>query len=157
MVRLSDRDREHHERNEPARSRRCQGSGGNALTFKLRDLAATELQSQAWQTIADEIAHAFLVGDEYALKGATIVPGGFGSLQDRSNLQYALEVLKADGITADVAKIKWNWHRIAAASLITGAMYPLGGENYEVPVAPKSGFRLSPRSRCRSSCGSAPA
>jgi len=114
----------------------------NALTQKLPSLDSTELQSQAWQTIAHEIAHAFLVGDEYALAGATMAPGGYPPLQDRSNLQYAVEVLKADGITADVAKIKWNWHRIAAASLITGAINPLGGEVYEVPVAPKSGFRF---------------
>lgn len=114
----------------------------NALTQKLPSLDSTELQSQAWQTIAHEVAHAFLVGDEYALAGATMVPGGYPPLQDRSNLMYASDVLKPDGVTADIAKIKWNWHRIAAASLLTGAINPLGGENYEVPVAPKSGFRF---------------
>jgi len=114
----------------------------NALTQKFPPLDGMELLEQAWQTVAHEIGHAFGLGDEYSLTGATLSEDNpFVNLR-ASNLMAARDVLKPDGATVDVDKIKWNWHRIRAASLITGPINPRGGEVYEIPVALKSGFRF---------------
>ena len=112
----SHRDREHHERNEPARSRRCQGSGPQRADAQV---ARPRCDGVAEPGVADHRPR-----DRTRLPGRRRIRAErrhysarrVRARQDRSNLQYALEVLKADGITADVAKIKWNWHRIAAAS-----------------------------------------
>jgi hypothetical protein len=54
----------------------------------------------------------------------------------------AADALNPDGATVDVGKLKWNWHRIRVASLVTGPIHPRGGEVFEIPVAPNSGLRF---------------
>jgi hypothetical protein len=87
-----------------------------------------------------EIGHGFGLGDEYSLTGATWSPDEMKTANN-SNTMPASDALKADA-TVDVGKLKWNWHRIAVASLIVGPINPKGGNVFEVPVAPKSGFRF---------------
>lgn len=113
----------------------------NALKLDPQPLASMELLDAAWRTVAHEMGHAFGLGDEYSMTGSTWSPDEMRK-PNFSNLMPASAALGADGATIDVGKLKWNWHRIRAASLITGPINPRGGEVYEIPVAPKSGFRF---------------
>jgi hypothetical protein len=102
--------------------------------------AALRPRPDTWRVFAHELAHAFGLGDEY-VKLAEAYTGGEGGLEDYANLTTITEILGANGAILP-SRIKWNWHRILFATIVTGDITSANGR-FVVPVQPVPGFRIA--------------
>lgn len=97
-------------------------AGRNAITFDSPPADQIDLDDDTWLTIAHELGHAFSLGDEYANKSGTFV-GAPTVYDDFPNLMAYSAAIKADQTTPDptivVNQLKWNWHRIQKAAVLT--------------------------------------
>src|SRR6266540_4166179 len=73
--------------------------------------------SENWVTLAHELAHAFGLGDEY-VDFAEEYPGVEPDLNRDANLMTMNAVVLTNG-SPSPSSIKWNWHRIQKACVIT--------------------------------------
>ena len=96
----------------------ARATGRNALMLQLPrgDLS---LRSPTWRVCAHELAHAFGLGDEYA-RIRQRRTGQESELNDYANLMFEAGA-RVDGETEKInfGLIKWNWHRIRKACVIT--------------------------------------
>jgi IgA Peptidase M64 len=114
----------------------AQAAGRNALTLAAPPLSAMRALPETWEVIAHELGHAFGLGDEYPLGGNF----SFGSFPE-PNLMAPNAVLNADK-TVRISQIKWNWHRVRKASVITRPIHDLNNGTFRVFVAKGSGFQF---------------
>ncbi len=82
--------------------------------------------------VVHEFAHAHGCGDEYDYGGAP-VSGMFVAPRDESrnisgfgNVEHSSDIT-LEGARSSLARVKWNWHRIGAASEIVAAVSPPSG------------------------------
>jgi hypothetical protein len=118
-------------------------AGRRALTYDPPVLTEKSIDSITWHTFAHELAHTLHVGDEYT--------GAFGTFADPEaslnrwgNLTTAGTAIGADG-KVRVDQIKWNWHRIRKASVLTRAVKDMGGGVVHVYVGPARALQFSAR------------
>jgi hypothetical protein len=114
----------------------AQAAGRNALTLAAPPLSAMRALHETWEVIAHELGHAFGLADEYPL-GGNISFGAF----PQPNLMDPNDVLNADK-TVQISQIKWNWHRVRKASVITRPINDLNNGKFRVFVAKGSGFQF---------------
>ena len=96
----------------------ARATGRNALMLQLPrgDLS---LRSPTWRVCAHELAHAFGLGDEYA-RIRQRRTGQESELNDYANLMFEAGA-RVDGESEKInfGLIKWNWHRIRKACVLT--------------------------------------
>ena len=94
----------------------------HALKLALPEPRVAILDDDTWRVFAHELAHKFGLGDEYA-EGPSSYDGTEEGLASDGNLTAAATVLDPDTQKVRYGEIKWNWHRIRNASVLTR---PLG-------------------------------
>jgi hypothetical protein len=114
--------------------------GRNALALALPPLASMELLPDTWQTLAHELGHAFGLGDEYVDSQSDSIL--LGDSPPNPNLDGTPLVLNGDR-TVQVGAIKWNWHRIRKASVITRPIVDRLDGTFRVLVAKGRGFQFA--------------
>ena len=102
---------------------------------------ALSARADTWRVFGHELAHAFGLGDEY-VEQADIYTDGEDGLEDSANLTTIGEILNPSGAIVPSA-IKWNWHRILFATIVTGDIAPAAGGRFVLPVQPVPGFRIA--------------
>jgi hypothetical protein len=100
------------------------------------------LRSDTWRVFGHELAHAFGLGDEY-VELAENYPHSEDDLDRFANLTTHPAIL-ASGHPV-MTQIKWNWHRIRYASVITERITSVGTGRFEVPVRPTRAPFFGPR------------
>lgn len=95
-------------------------------------LNATQMQAERWvndmrRTLIHELSHSFWLGDEYGEEGNPPFNGSEGA----PNLVAEDSLLTNNQI--DGSKIKWRWHRISAARMLSGAVTSNGG-SFTIPI-----------------------
>ena len=91
----------------------AQASGRNALTLAIPPLSSLEILPDTWEVIAHELGHSFGLGDEYTAQAPKPQ-----APTEYPNLMQATDALNSDK-TVKIEALKWNWHRIRKASVIT--------------------------------------
>jgi hypothetical protein len=86
---------------------------------------------EVWTTAAHELAHSFLLRDEYGGGGA-LPAARIPELTGSWNTDARANLLTGANLDAD--KIKWRWPRIQKAGLLSGLAVALGGNRYRVPL-----------------------
>jgi hypothetical protein len=94
--------------------------------------AATTARPHVWHTFAHELSHTLGLGDEYTQR-ETAFPGQESDLDIWSNLSTPATLLDGNKKVI-IGQIKWNWHRIRQASVLTGPMIPKGGGIFHVLI-----------------------
>jgi hypothetical protein len=89
----------------------------NALLLALPPLNSSDISPETWEVIAHEITHGFGLGDEY-VETPTRFTGNEEAFNISANLSTTASFLRPDNSVA-FERIKWNWHRIAKAAVIT--------------------------------------
>jgi hypothetical protein len=117
-------------------------SGGLALVTLSMSLAPPLADN--WITFAHELAHAFGLGDEY-VEFAEDYPGTEDGLRNDANLTTLDAVTFANG-RVSLGLIKWNWHRIIHASVVTRQIQARGNGRFEVAFVPTRAPWFAPRS-----------
>jgi hypothetical protein len=105
-----------------------------------------------WVTFAHELAHAFDLGDEY-VEFAQDYPGAEKDLNDDANLTTTGAVLVLQNGEVSKSSIKWSWHRIRKAAVITlpvddklnGRFHVYVAREHGAGIAPGDGVRLRKR------------
>ncbi len=105
-------------------------AGTNAFKLNLTSISSTINYRRILRS-AHELAHSFGLGDEYS-EGNGSFTGTAASLNTWGNLQDDTSVRVAGNINS--ALIKWNWHRIERAAIISAAITPESGGKFRVPV-----------------------
>jgi hypothetical protein len=105
-------------------------AGGRGKDLRPDPIPATA-SLEVWTTAAHELAHSFLLRDEYGGNGvlpASRIPELTGSWNTdaRANL--------LTGANLDADKIKWRWPRLQKAGLLAGLAVALGGNRYRVSL-----------------------
>jgi hypothetical protein len=114
---------------------------GDGLALMAPD-PAFAARADTWRVFAHELAHAFGLGDEY-VERAEAYSDGEDELDDYANLTTIGAILGAGGVLVPSA-IKWNWHRILFATIVTGDITRAGGGGpFIVPVQPVPNFRIA--------------
>ena len=114
----------------------AQAAGRNALTLAAPPLSAMRVLPETWEVMAHELGHQYGLGDEYPIGGNF----SFGVFAE-PNLMAPADVLNADK-TVRISQIKWNWHRVRKASVITRPINDLANGRFRVFVAKGSGFQF---------------
>jgi hypothetical protein len=108
--------------------------------------APQDIETNLCRTTAHELGHSFGLGDEYRdIK--EVFPGTEEELVDRANLQTEpdaqVEVVEG-GVTKKVLhgdEIKWRWHRIQKAAVITDRILE-AGDAFRVPLELGQGLQF---------------
>jgi hypothetical protein len=119
--------------------------GRNSFTLSL--LLTPGLSPEVPHVVAHELAHSFGLGDEYQeFEGRH--PQLLDSDLDRfGNLQFE-SVIRAGNGRLQTGLIKWNWHRIRKAVVVTGPITAeAGGTRFRVPVRPIDSLAFEPGER----------
>jgi hypothetical protein len=117
--------------------------GRRALIYSPLPLTAKSIDSVTWHTFAHELAHTFHLGDEYAMNRG-IFTGQENELDGWANLTTPDTLLDATGAVV-VDKIKWNWHRIRKASVLTRDIVDAHDGGFHVFVGPGRGLQFTAR------------
>ncbi len=118
-------------------------AGRNALTYSPTPLGANSIDSVTWHTFAHELSHTLHLGDEYSGPRGTFADAET-TLDRWANLTTPGTLLDGNG-TVIVDKIKWNWHRIRKASVLTRAIVPKQNGIFHVFVGPGEAFQFTAR------------
>lgn len=110
----------------------------------------SKMPGLSWRGAAHELAHSLGLGDEYETFSGTYPFGETGLAYD-ANLQTDAAmlvpgtVLGPDSIPAplDPARIRWNWHRVRKAAVLTAAPVAGGPGTFRIPVRPADARRLA--------------
>ena len=100
-------------------------AGRSALTLALPAPSQRDSDSANHQVLAHELSHKLGLGDEYDEFG-TKFPRTEADLDDWANLTTPGTFQNADG-SVRVGDLKWNWHRIRKAAVLTKKLNPVGG------------------------------
>ena len=101
-------------------------AGRSTLTLALPAPAQRNSDSANYQVLAHELSHTMGLGDEYDEFG-TKSPRTEANLDDYANLTTPGTFQNADG-SVRVEDLKWNWHRIRKAAVLTKKKpEPVGG------------------------------
>ena len=116
--------------------------GRKALQLNLPPLASLEALPETWLVLAHELSHAFGLGDEYseAVPGPLMV---FETDLSYPNLQRSELVVNPDK-SVSIGSLKWNWHRIRKASVITRPIVDMFNGLFRVFVAKSLGLQFKP-------------
>lgn len=114
---------------------------GDGLALVAPD-ATLRPRPDTWRVFAHELAHAFGLGDEYVNRAEPYI-GGEDGLDEHANLTTIGAILGSSGAILP-GRIKWSWHRILFATLVTGEITSANGR-FVVPVQPVPGFRIGPQ------------
>lgn len=114
-------------------------AGKNAFAFHLSPPANTASADKS-RTFAHEVSHSFFLDDEY---GEREGPSGRTSAEINlySNIILEADAMRAGQIHGD--EIKWNWHRIKKAAMLSGDIQDAGGGKFRVPLVLGQGFQFA--------------
>ena len=135
------RGREDHRRD----SRRA-SSGPERAYAGAAGADAAQSDTANYQVFAHELSHNMGLGDEYDEFG-TKFTGAEADLDDDANLTTPGTFQNADG-SVRVDDIKWNWHRIRKAAVLTKKPKPVGGLVHAY-MHLASGFQFAPGDKVR--------
>jgi hypothetical protein len=91
--------------------------------------------------LAHELTHSFFIGDEYWDYDATSNSTSAKVDSEFANLQAADGVLRAGQIHGD--EIKWNWHRIYKAAVLSADLPDAAGGEWKVNLRLGQGFQFA--------------
>ncbi len=114
-------------------------AGKNAFAFHLSPPTNTASADKS-RTFAHEVSHSFFLDDEYGER-----EGPSGSTSAEINL-YSNIILEADTMRAGQIhgdEIKWNWHRIKKAAMLSGDIQDAGGGKFRVQLVTGQGFQFA--------------
>jgi hypothetical protein len=115
-------------------------TGAMGFSLNFGNLASDDVSLQTVRGMAHEIAHSFGLGDEY-VNSWTESPFSEAELSGSVNLQAEDDAKNASD-NIDGEQIRWNWHRIRKAAVVTGA--PSGtGPTFVIPVVPGHGLQFA--------------
>ena len=103
------------------------------------------LDEPTYNSFAHEVAHNFMLGDEYSERAATS-PDVESDLSHSGNLTTDAAVKDANGIIA-VDQIKWNWHRIRKSCAFTHPLVFRGNGLFNCSVRKVPSQRFAPRDK----------
>lgn len=111
--------------------------GTNAYSLSMPPASASFITPNKSRVFVHELAHSFFLDDEYAeILGPPVLTSA--EIDVFSNVILAGDVLTANQI--DVTKIKWNWHRIKSAAILSAAIQPgSASDEFILTVAPGQG------------------
>jgi hypothetical protein len=115
-------------------------SGRNALVLDTPAWSSLTMMPEMRDVCAHELGHAFGLGDEYA--EAVPVPFPFGE-PPNPNVMATSAALKPDR-TVMFGSLKWNWHRIRKAAVLTRPVDDRANGRFRVFVAKGAGLQFSP-------------
>jgi hypothetical protein len=108
----------------------AQLSGTNAHKLNITSITSSVNYRRILRS-AHELAHSFGLGDEYS-EGNGNFTGTAASLEVYGNLQDDSSVRLSGNINS--ALIKWNWHRITKAGVISAPITAEAGGKFRVPL-----------------------
>jgi len=115
--------------------------GRKALQLDMPPLASLEPLAETWEVVTHELTHAFELGDEYSEP----VPGPLTAPELAfPNLMLSAVALNPDR-SIEPSRIKWNWHRIRKASVITLPIVDMQDGTFRIFVAKGPGFQFAER------------
>ncbi len=100
----------------------------------------TDVDIDTCRTIAHEIGHSFGLGDEYIERPDRNFPGTEDDLAHDLNLQTEIDTQVNGQI--DALRLRWNWHRIRKAAVISAAITPVAAGAYKIPVVPGQAWQF---------------
>ncbi|HKO98919.1 MAG TPA: M64 family metallopeptidase [Pyrinomonadaceae bacterium] len=103
--------------------------GVNEFSLDLGAIS-TEISGDQCRTIAHELGHSFGLGDEYVSFDEQF-PETEAELEPYANLQTDADARIAGRLNGTA--IKWNWHRIRKAAVMSGPIPP-GGPPFIIPL-----------------------
>ncbi len=114
-------------------------AGKNAFAFHLSPPTNTASADKS-RTFAHEVSHSFFLDDEY---GEREGPSGRtpAEINLYSNIILEADTMRAGQIHGD--EIKWNWHRIKKAGMLSGDIQDAGGGKFRVPLVLGQGFQFA--------------
>ncbi len=121
-------------------------AGRSALTLALPAPTQSDSESANYQVYAHELSHKMGLGDEYDEFG-TKSPRVEADLDDWANLTTPGTFQNGDG-SVRVDDLKWNWHRVRKAAVLTKKPNPVGGL-FHVYVGLSSGLQFAPGDKVR--------
>jgi hypothetical protein len=116
-------------------------AGGNAVTLALQPASNTHFIGDMMRVIIHELSHGFGLGDEYVELAKTVEATSTYGL-DYGNLDNITKIANADG-SIRIDDIKWNWHRVRVASVLTKPVASKGGNSYHAYVAQARGLQFT--------------
>jgi hypothetical protein len=117
-------------------------AGRTALRLDLPPLASLEALPETWEVYAHELSHAFGLGDEYS-EPVPSPPTVFGTDLPFPNVTLTNLILRPDR-SVQPGGIKWNWHRIRKAGVITRPIEEMFNGLFRVFVAKDGGLQFKP-------------
>jgi hypothetical protein len=94
------------------------------------------VQADTWRTVVHELGHSFGLGDEY-IEHAETFRGAETDLDAYGNLTTPDTFLDSVHGTLNPLQIKWNWHRIRFASVITQITRVGTSRRFELHIRPR--------------------
>jgi hypothetical protein len=105
-----------------------------------------DIETNLCRTTAHELGHSFGLGDEYRDRKETFT-GGEEELADDANLQSEADAqveIDEGGTTKKVLdgdEIRWRWHRIRKAAVISGEIFQ-AGDAFRLPLETGQGLQF---------------
>jgi IgA Peptidase M64 len=119
-----------------------QAAGGSNFTLNFT-AAPSEVSEDTSRTVTHELGHSFGLGDEY-VDFETAYTDPKTAVADSANLQRLADVQSGTPPQIDGSLIRWNWHRIRNAAVLTAA--PANGPSagsFQVQVRPGEGLQFA--------------
>lgn len=120
-------------------------AGRSALKLALDIPFRGALDDPTFEVFAHEVAHNFMLGDEYSEVEGTYTDDE-DSLSHDGNLTTEATVKDPGGIVA-IDQIKWNWHRIRKSAVFTRRLVFHGNGLFHCTVRGGVGLRFAPRDK----------
>jgi hypothetical protein len=124
-------------------------AGRSALTLTLPAPSVMIYDNETEQVLAHELAHTLGLGDEY-VEFPAMSPYSEDQLKTYGNLTTPATFLNAND-SVRVEDIKWNWHRVRKASVLTGPVVDKGAGLFHTLISLRHGiqFRVGDKIRFR--------
>ncbi|MCC6397807.1 MAG: hypothetical protein IT282_12375 [Bacteroidetes bacterium] len=93
------------------------------------------------RTLAHELTHSFTVGDEYGEREQMPPTVTLAVVDKYANLTREVDVQRGADTHGD--EVKWNWHRIRKAGVISAAITDAGGGKFRIPLKLSHGYQFA--------------